>query len=232
MQMTMPKIGELIKSGRAFVAEQWGLIVMAVLGVPAIVTVISSVLQKVLEHSSMLSFVVSIASAAVSMIVSLGSIYIVLALVDGKKASIAEIFSQSHLFWKYLWASIVYGFAVVVGFILLIVPGVYMALKYGLYRYVIVDRPELSAMDALKESARLTDGIKWDLFVFSLALAGINILGFIALGIGLLYTIPVSAMAYVALYRSLTRIASGSMESPAPPVEPLAPPSTETPSVA
>ncbi len=166
------------------------------------------------------------------MIVSLGSIYIVLALVDGKKASIGEIFSQSHLFWRYLWASIVYGFAVAVGFILLIVPGVYMALKYGLYRYVIVDRPELSAMDALKESARLTDGIKWDLLIFSFALVGINLLGLLALGIGLLYTIPVSAMAYVALYRSLTRIASGPIETAAPLVEPVAPVSTETPTVA
>lgn len=232
MQMTMPKIGELIRSGRAFVAEQWGLIVMAVLGVPVTVTIVSSVLQMVLEHSSLLSSIVSIASAVVSMIVSLGSIYIVLALVDGKKVSISEILSRADLFWKYLWASIMYVLAIGIGFILLIVPGVYMALKYGLYRYVIVDRPELSAMDALKESARLTDGIKWDLFVFSLALAGINILGFLALGIGLLYTIPVSAMAYVALYRSLTRIASGSIESPAPSVEPVASPSTETPSVA
>ncbi len=228
----MPKIGELIKSGRAFVAEEWGLIVMAVLGVPVTVTIVSSVLQMVLEHSSLLSSIVSIASAVVSMIVSLGSIYIVLALVDGKKVSISEILSRADLFWKYLWASIMYVLAIGIGFILLIVPGVYMALKYGLYRYVIVDRPELSAMDALKESARLTDGIKWDLFVFSLALAGINILGFLALGIGLLYTIPVSAMAYVALYRSLTRIASGSIESPAPSVEPVASPSTETPSAA
>ncbi len=229
MQMTMPRIGELIKSGRAFVAEQWGLIVLAVLGVPAGVEIVSSVLQKVLSDSP-LSFVVSIASSAISVLIALGTTHIVLSLVDGKTASIAEIFSRSDLFWKYLWASIMYVLAMGIGFILFIIPGVYILLKYGFYGYVIVDRPELTAIGALKESARLTDGIKWQLFSFYLALIGINILGALALGIGLLYTIPVSSMATVALYRSLTRIASGSIESPAPSVEPVAPPLTETPS--
>lgn len=226
----MPRIGELIKSGRAFVAEEWGLIVMAVLGVPAIVTIVSSVLQKLLGDSP-LSFVVSIASAAVSLLVTLGSIHITLALVDGRATSISELFSRSNLFWRFLWASILYGFAIVIGFILLIVPGVYMALKYGFYGYVIVDRPEFSAIDALKESARLTDGIKWKLFSFYLALIGINVLGALALGIGLLYTIPVSSMATVALYRSLTRIAGRSVEPAVPSVEPVVPVSTETPSL-
>ncbi len=228
----MPKIGELIKSGRAFVAEEWGLIVMAVLGVPAGVEIVSSVLQKVLGDSP-LSFVVSIASSAISVLIALGTTHIVLSLVDGKTtASIAEIFSRSDLFWKYLWASIMYVLAMGIGFILLIIPGVYILLKYGFYGYVIVDRPELTAIDALRESARLTDGIKWQLFSFYLALAGINILGALVLGIGLLYTIPVSTMAYTALYRSLTRIATGPVESAVPSAEPVASVSTDTPSVA
>lgn len=214
MQMTMPKIGELIKSGRAFVAEEWGLIVMAVFGIPLGVEIVASVLQKILAHS-VLSVVISIASIVISLLVSLGATHIVLALVDGKGTSISEIFSRSELFWKYLWASILYGFAVVVGFMLFIIPGVYLALKYGFYRYVVVDRPELSVIDTLKESARLTDGIKWELLIFSFVLIGINFLGLLALGMGLLYTIPVSAMAYAALYRSLTRIAAGTVVSSA-----------------
>lgn len=227
----MPRIGELIKSGRAFVAEEWGLIVMAVLGVPVGVEIVSSVLHKVLGDSPLL-FVVSIASSVISVLVALGATHIVLSLVDGKTVSISEIFSRSDLFWKYLWASIMYGLAMGIGFILLIIPGVYILLKYGFYGYVIVDRPELSAIDALKESARLTDGIRWQLFSFYLALIGINILGALALGIGLLYTVPVSSMAVVSLYRSLTRIATVSVASVVSSVESVASVSTDTPSVA
>lgn len=226
----MPRIGELIKSGRAFVAEEWGLIVMAVLGVPVGVEIISSILQKVLGDSP-LTFVVSIVSSVISVLIALGTTHIILSLVDGKTVSITGIFSRSDLFWKYLLASIMYALAMGIGFILLIIPGVYILLKYGFYGYAIVDRPELTAIDALKESARLTDGIKWQLLSFYLALIGINILGALALGIGLLYTIPVSSMATVALYRSLTRITGGSLEAVAHSAESVDPVSTDIPSV-
>ena len=202
----MPSIGELIQSGRAFVAERWGFIVGVAVGIPMLISVVSEVLQKMLGDSA-LTFVVNIASVAFSLIVGLGVKRITLNLVDGKDASIADLFSQTNLFWKYLWASIIYGVAVIIGFILLIVPGLYLSLKYGLYAYIIVDRPELSATDALKESARLTDGIKWKLIGFSFVMLGVNLLGLLALGIGLLYTIPVTVMAYTALYRSLAKTA-------------------------
>lgn len=201
----MPNIGELVRSGRAFVAERWGFILVATVGVPMLISIISKVLEKALGDS-FLAVVMNIAVFVLSLVVSLGAKRITLDLVDGKPSQLADLFSQANLFWKFLWASIVYGVVVVIGFILLIIPGVYLSLKYGFFGYILVDRPELSAMDTLKESARLTDGIKWDLLWFSLALLGINLLGLLALGIGLLYTIPVSIMAYTALYRSLTRI--------------------------
>jgi uncharacterized membrane protein len=169
---------------------------------------------------------------ALSLIISLGAKKITLDLVDGKSAQLGDLFSQSKLFWKFLLATVVYAVAIVVGFLLLIIPGVYLSLKYGFFGYVLVDHPELSAMESLSESARLTEGIKWQLFVFSLALIGINILGAIVFGIGLLYTLPVSIMAYTALYRSLTKIATEPVESETPSAEPVVSVSTDIPSVA
>lgn len=217
----MPSIGELIRSGRAFVAERWGFILVATVGVPMLISVLSGVFEGVLGDS-LLTIVVNIAAFALSLVVSLGVKRVTLDLIDGKSSQLADLFSQANLFWKFLLASIVYGVVVVIGFLLLIIPGVYLSLKYGLFGYIIVDRPELSAMDALKESARLTDGIKWDLMWFSLALLGINLLGLLALGIGLLYTVPVSIMAYTALYRSLTRIGGVSTEAVSAEVAPAA----------
>lgn len=205
--MTMPGTGELIKSGRAFVAEQWGLIILAAVGAPILLSILSKILEKALEHSA-LSFGAHIGIFALSLIISLGAKKITLDLVDGKDAQLGDLFSQSQLFWKFLLATVVYAVVLVVGFILLIIPGIYFSLKYGFFGYILVDHPELSAMESLSESARLTEGIRWQLFVFSLALIGINILGAIVFGIGLLYTLPVSIMAYTALYRSLTKIAS------------------------
>lgn len=224
----MPKIGELISSGRAFVAERWGTIIVVAVGAPLLVSILSSVLEKALGDSP-LKVAVNLATLALSLIVSLGAKRITLDLVDGKDAQIGDLFSQTKLFWKFLIASILYGLVLVVGFILLIIPGIYFSLKYGFFGYVLVDHPELSATESLSESAHLTEGIKLELFFFTLVLMGINILGLIVFGIGLLYTLPVSVMAYTALYRSLTRIAAAEPVASAPPVVSTPPVSTETP---
>lgn len=223
----MPGVGELIRSGRTFVAERWGIIIIATVGAPLLVSVVSEGLERMLR-GSFLVFLVNIAVFALSLVMSLGAKRITLDIARGKLPRLSDLFSQTNLFWKFLLASIIYGVAVIIGFILLIVPGLYLSLKYGLYAYIIVDRPELSATDALKESARLTDGIKWKLVGFSFVLLGINLLGLLALGIGLLYTIPVSIMAYTALYCSLAKTEAVTTEVPAAEEAAVSAP-TETP---
>ena len=43
-----------------------------------------------------------------------------------------------------------------------------MLLKYFCIPYLIIDEPELSFMDMVRKSKELTDGHKWDIFVFQL----------------------------------------------------------------
>ena len=45
--------------------------------------------------------------------------------------------------------------------------------------------------------------MKWDLFVFGLLLIGLNIVGALALLIGLLITIPTTMIAVASVYRKL-----------------------------
>ena len=52
-------------------------------------------------------------------------------------------------------------------------------------------------------SGVLTEGVMWNLVLFWLMLAGINILGMLALGIGLIVTIPLSWLATAYVYRRL-----------------------------
>ena len=55
----------------------------------------------------------------------------------------------------------------------------------------------------MSESHRLTRGHKWQLFGFVLLLLLINLLGLLALVVGLLVSIPVSTLAFVHAYRVL-----------------------------
>ncbi len=58
-------------------------------------------------------------------------------------------------------------------------------------------------MEAFRESARMTDGQKGQLFLFGLVIALFNLAGALCLLVGLLFTIPASMMAMAYVYRKL-----------------------------
>jgi len=102
--------------------------------------------------------------------------------------------SKPIVLLNYVIASIAYGLMVMVGFLLLIVPGIFLALKYQFYGYLITDRG-MGPIEALKESGRLTEGAKKDLFVFWLTFfCGILV---IMIVLGLLIALPIGAIMAV-----------------------------------
>jgi uncharacterized membrane protein len=107
-----------------------------------------------------------------------------------------------HPFWKYLAAVFLVGLAIALGFILLIVPGIIFALMFMFANLIVIDR-EAGPIEAMKESKRITYGHKWSLLGFVLVVTGINLLGILALVVGLLVSIPVSWLALVHAYRTL-----------------------------
>ncbi len=138
---------------------------------------------------AVLSIVTAILFWVLRTVVDLGVIRITLELIDGKKPKFSDLFSQKNLdlFWRYLGASLLFGLMVVIGFILFIIPGIYLSLKFGMYNYLVVDKG-LGPIEALKMSSRITQGAKWDLLLFNLAMLGLTILGVLALFVGLLIT--------------------------------------------
>jgi uncharacterized membrane protein len=105
-------------------------------------------------------------------------------------------------FWKYFAASLLVSLVIVGGMLLLIVPGIIFALMFMFATFIVIDR-ELGPIEAMKESNRLTKGYKWSLLGFILVITLLNLLGLIALVVGLLVTIPVSWLALVHAYRTL-----------------------------
>jgi uncharacterized membrane protein len=104
----------------------------------------------------------------------------------------------------YLGISLLLGIIMVVGYILLIVPGVIATVMFLAAPYLVVDK-KMGPIEALKESKKLTEGKRMQLFYFVLAILGINLLGTLALGIGLFVSIPVSMLAMVHVYHTLER---------------------------
>jgi uncharacterized membrane protein len=154
------------------------------------------------EAPKALVIALSVISWILDLLIGIGVIKIALKFCDQEQATYRDLFSAYRLLLNYLVGSIVYGIMVAIGFVFLIVPGIYLAVKYQFYAYLIIDKG-MGPIDAIKRSGVLTEGVKRNLVLFWLALVGINILGMIALGVGLIATIPVSWLANAYVYRRL-----------------------------
>jgi uncharacterized membrane protein len=161
--------------------------------------IIASVLQ---EESAGLSLLFRVVGWVADIIVSIGLITIALKFLDNNEPKFEDLFSFKPFFWKYLGASILTGLVVWAGFMLLIIPGIYWALKFQYFGYFVVEQG-CDPVEAMRKSSRITKSVKWKLFGFGIVLAVINIVGAICLLVGLFVTIPTTLLAYSSVYRKL-----------------------------
>ena len=123
--------------------------------------------------------------------------------VDSVK--IADLW-HPHNYWNFFLAYLIVFVSTIIGLILLVVPGIIVAIALGFYSYIIIER-SMGPIEALKESMRITKGHRWDLFVLMLACFGIAILGLVCLLVGIFVALPVIMLAMVHAYRTLAKIA-------------------------
>ncbi|MDP8263350.1 MAG: hypothetical protein P9M13_08610 [Candidatus Ancaeobacter aquaticus] len=170
-----------------------------------IVAVLPSVILSILEGLvPSLSIVWQVASFLVNIMIGIWFIKIALGMCDGVKVSFGELLSCGSLFINYAAASIVFMILVTIGFILLIVPGIIVAIACMFFTYLIVDK-NMGPIESLKKSAAITKGARFDLFVFIIVLGIINIIGALCLGIGLFVTAPTTMVAMAYVYRQLVK---------------------------
>ena len=137
-----------------------------------------------------------------SALVSMGVVAFYLKAYDNPNAVSLSSLWHPHPFWNYLAATIVVGIVIILGLLLLIVPGIIVALMFMFATIIVIDR-ERGPIEAMKESMRVTRGYKWSLLGLAVVLVLLNVLGLLAFVVGLLVSIPVSLLAFMHAYRSL-----------------------------
>ena len=105
-------------------------------------------------------------------------------------------------FVRYLGLSLLLLIILGIGFVLLIIPGIILSIMFQFAPYLVIDKG-MGPIEALKESARMTSGYKWNLVRFNVVIIGVVILGAICLVVGLLAAIPVMYLAIAHVYRTL-----------------------------
>jgi len=154
------------------------------------------------DESVVMSLLGSLASFIVSTLFKAALTNGALAELDGRRPNVAAFFDFRNLGAVFLVA-IVVGVATSIGFILLIIPGlVIMFLTWYALTFAI-DR-DMDAMTAIKASFELTSKNVGPLFLLALACVGLNIVGALLCGLGLLVTVPLTLIASTYAYRVLT----------------------------
>ena len=70
---------------------------------------------------------------------------------------------------RLLWLLILEALFIMLWSMLFVIPGIIAAYRYSLAVYIMIDHPELSAMDCIRESKRMTQGFKSQLFLLDLS---------------------------------------------------------------
>jgi uncharacterized membrane protein len=172
--------------------------------VMGLITVLPDYLSdKIFEPKSVGLLITKLILRLVGLVLGMVSTRISLDIHDSGAPNLSKLGELLPQIPSYVAGKIIYGLIVLVGLVLLIVPGIIVAYMFLYVGYLIIDR-DLGPIAALQESRALTDGYKMDLFLFSLVVAGVNILGVICLFVGLFVTIPTTMMASVYVYRRLS----------------------------
>lgn len=112
-------------------------------------------------------------------------------------------FWEGFNFWLNLAsASVIRGFLIMLGIMLLVIPGIYLSVAY-IFIIPFIVLAGFEFWEAMEASRKLITRNFWNILVFLLLLAAINLAGLLALGVGALVTIPISFLAIYAAFVSI-----------------------------
>lgn len=148
-------------------------------------------------------FFFSIVQSVATAFLTIGWIRIYVTVARGGKADLSQLFSGGDALLWMVVGNLLVTIGVALGLVLLIVPGIIVALGLALTSFFIADA-RMPALEAISASWNATRGHKLHLFGFFLVLGLMGIAGALACGVGLLVAMPVAGVAMTTVYLQLT----------------------------
>ena len=117
-----------------------------------------------------------------------------------KPTDIGNLFKGFDFFLPAFVAALIIGVFTFVGFLVCIIPGLVVAAIFK-FTYLFIMDKRMDFWPAMQASHEVTKNDYFGFTIFLLAMAGINILGFLCCIVGLLVTIPLSIAAITIAYQ-------------------------------
>lgn len=159
--------------------------------------------QQMAEVGSSL-FLVSLALDVFLSLIQAGwSLYCLRVSRDEDPGGMGTLFECFQQFWRFFTANLLMGLFTVLWSMLFVIPGIIAALSYSQTIYIMLDNPDMSAMEAIRESKQLMKGYKADYFVLGLSFLGWALLSVLTMGILQIWLLPYETITYANFYNAL-----------------------------
>ncbi|NTW81866.1 MAG: hypothetical protein HGB36_00635 [Chlorobiaceae bacterium] len=123
-------------------------------------------------------------------------------ILTGQPFEFSDFFKGFNYFLPLFLAGLAGGFLVMIGLALLVIPGIYLAVCYMFTTFLIIDY-RMEFWQAMETSRKIITKHWFAFFGFTFVLFLVNLLGVLALGIGILVSIPVTACASAIAYKEI-----------------------------
>ena len=106
-------------------------------------------------------------------------------------------------YWHKVWGMFLTYLFIFLWSLLLVIPGIVKAFSYALTPFILEERPELSANEAIDHSRAMMKGHKFDLFWLLLSFIGWGFLCMFTFGIGFLWLTPYMQTSFASFYEDV-----------------------------
>ena len=219
--MTTFSIKEIFSQGWATFKKNTWFFVGATFALSVFSMIVNALTGNGSGFMGLIGFLISLAASTV---VTIAYTRMALAATANEPLQWDSLWAPEH-FWYMLGTTILQGIIIVIGLVLLIIPGIVAALMLSMSQLTVVNK-KLAPIAAIKESYRLTKGHLFQLFLFMVCVVLLNILGAIALLVGLLVTVPMTVIMVALIYRKLMALQGAPIAAAPAPQSPQ----SETPS--
>lgn len=119
-----------------------------------------------------LASLIDLALQAVMMIVSAGFLIFIFNTIRGTNASYGNLLDGFGIAGRVILLNLLEGLLIVLWSLLLVIPGIIAWYRYRMAIYILLDHPEKSVIQCLRESREMMKGHKGELFRLDLSMIG------------------------------------------------------------
>ena len=170
-------------------------------------------LYDLLQPHSMTN-VLSLAIEIVTIIIGVGFTIFALNVSRMRPACFGNLFDGFSIFLRALWLTILIGIFIFLWSLLFIIPGIIAGYRYSQAMYLLIDNPDMGAMDCIRASSQLMKGHKWELFVLQLSFIGwvlLSVIPFVSI-----WTVPYMEITHANYYNALLGLHNGTTDTEYP----------------